>query len=116
MTMVVLLENIIGGNMKRAILLCLLLAACGQKKTYNTTSIQCTANPGAPIIVPAERAVSEITALDAVESVGNIQLAELPGGDVVITYTIEQCNGNGNPSDDDGSGNQDNDSSMSVEG
>ena len=101
--------------MKRTILFCLLLAACGQKKTYNKTNVQCSSNPGAPIIVPSERAVSEVTALEAVESVGHIQLAELPGGDVVITYTIEQCNNIGNPSDDDGSGNSDNDSSSSYE-
>lgn len=101
--------------MKKLILIALILSACGQKKTYNETTLVCTATPGAPIVTPQDRAVSQVTALDAIESVGNIELAELPGGDVVITYTIEQCNGNGNPSDDDGSGNQDNDNTSSYE-
>lgn len=93
--------------MKRVILVCLILSGCGdgaRSYTDNFTNINCNTNvftetEYAEVVQPEE--VEE--AMDELEELGaeNLKQSELDNGDVLITYTIEQCNGNGNISGDD---------------
>lgn len=84
--------------MKRILFLAC-LTGCGlgdgdRNVIENTTNINCNTNVYTSI-VPAESALEKMTSL---EDLGADVLRSdlLPTGEVAITYSIEQCNGNGN--------------------
>lgn len=83
--------------MKKGILLTfLILCSCGQKKetTENFVNINCNTNIFTST-VPAAKAAEKMASLeDAGADV--LRVDDLPGGNVAITYSVEQCNGNGN--------------------
>lgn len=90
--------------MKKVLLVCGLLlpsclTACGlgdgnRNVIENNTNINCNANIYTSV-VPAESVLEKMTSL---EDLGADVLRSdlLPTGEVAITYSIEQCNGNGN--------------------
>lgn len=84
--------------MKRLLAL-LLLSGCGlgdgdRSYTDNYVNINCNTNIFTSI-VPAAKAAEKMASLeDAGADV--LRVDDLPSGDVSITYSVEQCNGNGN--------------------
>jgi hypothetical protein len=74
-----------------------ILCSCGagdRSIIENTTNINCNTNIITEIVPPSRLSEKMASLEDAGADV--LRYDELPSGDVTITYSIEQCNGNGN--------------------
>ncbi len=75
----------------------LVILGCGdgdRSVTENFVNVNCNTNIFTST-VPASKAAEKMASLeDAGADV--LRIDDLPGGDVSITYAVEQCNGNGN--------------------
>ena len=82
---------------KHLLLSILFLCSCGdgdRSYTDNYVNINCNTNIFTSI-VPAAKVAEKMASLEDVGA-DVLRVDDLPSGDVSITYSVEQCNGNGN--------------------
>lgn len=85
--------------MTMILLLSLSLSACGlgdgdRNIVENTTNINCNTNIYT-VATPADAIAATLARLE--ESGADVlRTDDLPSGEIAITYSVEQCNGNGN--------------------
>lgn len=83
----------------RRLFFLILLTGCGlgdgdRSVIENTTNINCNTNVYTSVF-PAVTAAEKIASLEDVGA-DVLRQDELPTGEIAVTYSIEQCNGNGN--------------------